>query len=510
MTHSAAARHPFRRLALLLVPALAASVLSALAVPTDDAAEAASSITSFQPGDIITDADMFTYTTMSASAIQAFLDAKGSGCVAGSAPCLKDYRADVQAVAGYHADPTVRGCQDDIAAAPNRSAAQIIYLVAQACKINPQVLLVTLQKEQGLVTSPGGEGLTEGKYRRATGYNCSDSAPCAETTLGFFNQVYWAARAFQSYVRFPDGWNFRAGQVAEIQFKPHSACGTKTVRIANGATAALYNYTPYTPNGAALAAGVGAVGDGCSSYGNRNFWAYYYTWFGPVDDQAPYFIKNATTKQIYLIANGKRHPIASKHEMRLIAVATGIPYKLPSLDGDIVSQIGTGSFRLVEPGTVIAATAKSKKLYLVDGLTTKRPISKKQAIELTGSSKATVVGAKVVSGYRTGAGSAKLGLRVGQRYWIADQGVLRRIRPEDVPHYKRTFGFGTYDLSTVVALRTGISIGRLIRWDGHYYLVRDGRTVKISTAQYKRLAHQFGKKAQVVDDYFASLVKTKK
>ncbi len=51
------------------------------------------------------------------------------------------------------------------------------------------------------------------------------------------------------------------------------------VNIVNLATAALYDYTPYQPNAAALAAGYG-TGDSCSSYGNRNFYLYFNDWFG--------------------------------------------------------------------------------------------------------------------------------------------------------------------------------------------------------------------------------------
>ncbi|MFT4122891.1 MAG: hypothetical protein QM635_03565 [Microbacteriaceae bacterium] len=491
-------------LALALGASLLSAVLPGVATET---AEAASSITKFDAGSIITDADMFTYSTMSAAKIQSFLDAKVSSCDSDAAvACLKDYTADVTAIAGYGDDTTAKGCEDDIDAASDVSAAKIIYIVAQACKVNPQVLLVTLQKEQGLVTSTSP---TATKYKIAMGYGCPDSSGCNSTYYGFFNQVYWAARAFQSYTRFPSSFTYAVGETVEIAYSPTASCGTKTVTLKNSATAALYNYTPYTPNAAAIKAGVGNVGDSCSSYGNRNFWGYFYSWFGPVDDQDPYFIRNADTKQIYLIINGKRRPIASKHEMRLIAKYTGIAYKLPSLDGSIVSQIGTGSYRVIVPGTVIKASSSSSKLYIIDGLSTKRPITKKQAIELTGSSSALVVGSKVVAKYKTGAGWAKLGLRVGSKYWVADHGVLRRIRSEDVAHYKKKFGFGTYDVSTIKALTTGVSIGRLIEWDGHYYLVRDNKKYKISTAYYKRLAKKFGKSARTVDDYFASLLPTR-
>jgi hypothetical protein len=64
-----------------------------------------------------------------------------------------------------------------------------------------------------------------------------------------------------------------------IGYNPSASCGGTNLNIQNYATAALYNYTPYQPNAASLAAGWG-LGDGCSSYGNRNFFNYYTSWFG--------------------------------------------------------------------------------------------------------------------------------------------------------------------------------------------------------------------------------------
>jgi hypothetical protein len=64
-----------------------------------------------------------------------------------------------------------------------------------------------------------------------------------------------------------------------INYNPNRACSGTTVNIQNRATQALYNYTPYQPNQAALNAGYGS-GDGCSSYGNRNFFLYFTDWFG--------------------------------------------------------------------------------------------------------------------------------------------------------------------------------------------------------------------------------------
>jgi len=64
-----------------------------------------------------------------------------------------------------------------------------------------------------------------------------------------------------------------------IRWNPNSACGGSTVNIRNLSTVALYDYTPYQPNQAALNAGYG-MGNNCSSYGNRNFYLYFVDWFG--------------------------------------------------------------------------------------------------------------------------------------------------------------------------------------------------------------------------------------
>ena len=68
--------------------------------------------------------------------------------------------------------------------------------------------------------------------------------------------------------------------------RPGTSATTRIARAArrpcyiqNQATANLYYYTPYQPNAAALRAGYGE-GDGCSAYGNRNFYQYFTDWFG--------------------------------------------------------------------------------------------------------------------------------------------------------------------------------------------------------------------------------------
>ncbi len=340
----------------------------------------------FKAGEIISDIVMYNEDTMSVSQIQAFLNNKGGVCKSGYT-CIKSYKMTTTTKA---ADPMC----GKYTGAKNESAATIIYKAAQACGVNPQVLLVTLQKEQGLITATSP---TSGIYRKAMGFGCPDTSVCNSQFYGFFNQVYKAAWAYQRYTT-PKGtekgsawckannctnynW-YPVGKTTAIKLHPSSgaaglqggelpggtpsdgvgvvpptatpkpeptpeatptpeptataeptatpdptitlepiedsegmteeptephadepvephadgtipveepqsgsdplaatSCGYKSVTIKNRATAALYYYTPYTPNKASLNAWTG-LGDACSSYGNRNFFRTFNAWFG--------------------------------------------------------------------------------------------------------------------------------------------------------------------------------------------------------------------------------------
>jgi len=223
----------------------------------------------WDPSMIISDSAFYNTSAMSQAQIAAFLATKGAGCVAGSAPCLKDYTQTTSNVAADKYCAAYKG-------AANESAAQILWKVGQACGINPQVLIVTLQKETSLVTATKP---STGAYQTAMGFGCPDSAACNTAYYGFFNQLYRAARQFQVYAANPNLFSYRAGVANNIAYNPKNSCGSSSVVIQNQATASLYNYTPYQPNAAALANLYG-TGDSCSAYGNRNFWTYFTDWFG--------------------------------------------------------------------------------------------------------------------------------------------------------------------------------------------------------------------------------------
>ncbi|MFT8638056.1 MAG: hypothetical protein ABF811_08935 [Pseudoclavibacter sp.] len=229
----------------------------------------------FDPAEIISDANFYDANAMTAADVQNFLNQhvptchpEWDGSLASTIVCLKDYH---QQTTAKSADAYCSGYSSQW-----QSAAQIIDGVARSCGISQKVILVTLQKESALVNHPDP---SPWRYTTAMGYGCPDDAPCDAQYNGLFNQIYNAARQFKLYQAKPSSYQYRAGQNNYIQWNPNAGCGGSTVYIRNQATAALYDYTPYQPNAAALNAGYG-TGDSCSTYGNRNFFLWYSDWFG--------------------------------------------------------------------------------------------------------------------------------------------------------------------------------------------------------------------------------------
>jgi hypothetical protein len=156
------------------------------------------------------------------------------------------------------------------------SPAQIIWKASQLFSINPQVILATLQKEQGLVT--GGSGCNVERYNSAMGYNCPDSGgrysygslgvsnTCVqkEIHVTFSRQISHAAwqlsfdakraegitdwmgdGATTYYGRMTEGWRARVAGGATSYYDGYTTIAGTAVYLRNGATAALYNYTPH-------------------------------------------------------------------------------------------------------------------------------------------------------------------------------------------------------------------------------------------------------------------------
>lgn len=324
---------------------------------------------SFNNARIIDDTIYFNKNTMNTGDIQNFLNSKVPSCdtngtkpsgrsgyatradwgrANGVAPpytCLKDTQVTFSTKA---ADAYCGGISGG-----TKSAANVIYDVAQACGTNPQAIIVLLQKEQSLITDDWPWPI---QYRSATGYGCPDTAPCDAEYYGFFNQVYNAARQTKRYIAQPQMFNFAAGRTSFVGYNPSSSCGGTNVAIQNGATAALYNYTPYQPNPAALANLYG-TGDGCSAYGNRNFWRMFNDWFGPTSGNGYMLVMNQDDNSQWVVYNNIKQYIPSTDILQAWGFGDPIP-----VSGSFIAGIPTGPWlgRLAHaPG--------SPALYFVDG-----------------------------------------------------------------------------------------------------------------------------------------------
>jgi hypothetical protein len=237
----------------------------------------------FKAGRIIDDAVFFNKDSMTVDQITNFINSKVTMCDrnrASSNPsyqppwtCLKEYQENITTKQNNIGQFNTDGSPKSIAG--GKSAAQIIWEVAQQYGINPQVLIVMLQKEQSLITDNWPWAV---QYQKAMGYACPDTAPCDTQYYGFYNQVSSAAWQLKRYVNYPNNYNFKSGVTRYIQYSPNASCGGSNVFIENAATAALYNYTPYQPNPGALANLYGSAD--CGAYGNRNFWRMFNEWFG--------------------------------------------------------------------------------------------------------------------------------------------------------------------------------------------------------------------------------------
>lgn len=332
---------------VLTVLAFVFAITSSLSILQNDAN--AAPIVDFKPGRIIEDAVFTNSVSMNVSEIQSFLNSRVPNCDTNGS---QQSEMNNYGVPDYNGNGSIQRwewgqakhgqstftCLKDFSEG-GKTAAQIIYDASQQYAINPQVLIVLLQKEQGLVTDTWPLSI---QYRSATGYGCPDTAACDSQYYGLTNQVKWAATMFRAILNNSPTWYtpYNLGN-NYIRWNPNSSCGGSTVYIENRSTQALYNYTPYQPNQAALNAEYG-LGDGCSAYGNRNFYLYFRDWFGY--HAGPAAFKTSSSSTIYIPVEG--------YKMRVNQMATLQDYGISPDSIQTVSQayVDSRPFPPVETG----------------------------------------------------------------------------------------------------------------------------------------------------------------
>ena len=191
-----------------------------------------------------------------------------------------------------------------------RTAAELIWDASRQSGLNPQAILVTLQKEQGLITNHQNSApdKLQKVLDKAMGFDCPDSEGCGNLFPGFYYQLFGnfdsegnrylgAAKSLMKSFSAPLGrgplLNGRPAQVGETMvientLGDYTTTPSQSVTFLNRATAALYRYTPHVFNG------------------NYNFWRYFQEWFrypngtliGLLGDSNTYIIQNGTRQLV--------------------------------------------------------------------------------------------------------------------------------------------------------------------------------------------------------------------
>ncbi|PID99165.1 hypothetical protein CSA80_03560 [Candidatus Saccharibacteria bacterium] len=321
----------------LLVTSFVLTTVVSSALPQPSGAVTASD---WKAGRIVDDGIFTNEHDMSVSDIQNFLNSKVPNCdTNGTQPASEYGRPDLThaqyaasrgwpgppyvCLRNYHEVPKTTpgpGVPDNSynhggGAFPGGvSAAQLIHDAAVQHRISPKVLLVKLGTESaGPLTTDTWP--LQNQFTYAMGAHCPDSGPggsanCDGNYAGFSIQISEAAALLRWYLdsMSQPWWQYKKPyQVNSILWNvAPSGCGAGNVYIESKSTAALYTYTPYQPNAAALANMYG-TGDGCSAYGNRNFWRVFNDWFGRSSGSMLVQAPSSTT--VYLLTQNKRFAI---------------------------------------------------------------------------------------------------------------------------------------------------------------------------------------------------------
>lgn len=254
----------------------------------------------FNPNSLIPDAVFSDTQTFGGSqGIQQFLESKGS-VLANTDPAFLVQLKEPQI------NFLKQGLEDPEPSLPNlRTAAELIWDASVQSGLNPQVILVTLNKEQGLITSS--QSLTgdvlQTALDHAMGFACPDSTGCGNLFPGFYYQLFGnydssnnrylgAAKSLMKSFTTAGGRGPQVnGQVSHVgdTITLENTLGgfdgvqpEQSITIANLATAALYRFTPHVFNG------------------NYNFWRFFQSWFkypsgtlfGLAGDSTTYVVEN--------------------------------------------------------------------------------------------------------------------------------------------------------------------------------------------------------------------------
>lgn len=476
----------------------------------------AANLREFNPGNIISDEIFTNSDSMSVSQIQAFLNSKVKCDNYGSKPSelgggtrsqwlrSRGYSTPIRCITDYMENPSTGENNYGKNEIPNGaiSTAQLIYNYSRQFGINPQVLITTLQKENGLITD---EWPTHKQFREAMGFGCPDNvapgAPaCDPAYRTFSSQLYQAARHFKGYMERKSGWYvpYRKG-LNKIMWHPNAGCGTSDVYIENNATVALYSYTPYRPNQAALNAGYG-VGDSCSSYGNRNFYSYFNDWFGSTHVKSS-LLRSVSDATVYLVGDNIKYPISSMSMASSLSHTLG---QISFVSDSYLSKIPTAHLanRLIRDssGTIYFYASGIKLPFSSCGLVADYGYSCADFMQLTDSQIAKFSnGPPMFNGVKTTNGMLFY-VESGQKREVFDE--------ESMKLYSGSTRFNVLDNDSIDHLSFGdpvIKDNVVITNNNIKYLYISGKIFKLKNSQILNMAFSQFDTRSLISESFARL-----
>ncbi len=247
-----------------------------------------------------------------------------------------------------------------------RTAAELVYDAATSAGLNPQVILVTLQKEQSLIDGIfSTEVRLQGALDRSLGFGCPDEGGCSDIFLGFYHQLFGNFDASDNrYIGMPSSlvrsFYFESGGVRvgrgpmvdannnaygngnrirtarmgdtitieNTQGGPNNAPSAQVVTLSNFATTALYRYTPHVYNG------------------NYNFTKFFTAWFRYPNGT---LIQVAGDPKIYVIDNSLKRQIS-----QLVITQRGLNLGgLVSVSASELAQYQSGDVMPPKDGTLL-------------------------------------------------------------------------------------------------------------------------------------------------------------
>lgn len=359
----------------------------------------------FNPNRILEDSDILSYGTMNLTDIQNFLSARGG--ILGNYSATNTH-GDIKTAAQIIYDATNNNydCTGvTLSSAPTEAEKKI--KCRQIATVNPQLILVLLQKEASLIEDPKP---SQGRLDWATGYGCPTSAACNPYYRGFGKQVNSASLQFLAYMQEPQRYGFKVGETyiakdrfamlksvtkarADGDYDAIMASPTVvSVTPENQATAALYNYTPHVYNG---------------NYNTYLLWQRYFPQAGnipnpPAGTVRRYpdgsIIKAANDPKVWLIENGKRRHFANWSTF----ITRFLPEQIINVSAASVNQYAEGE--QIKFANYSLVQTPDKTIYLLVDQE-KRPFASEAVFKSFGFNPAELETASAadLSGYKSGA-----------------------------------------------------------------------------------------------------------